>query len=503
MDVAALLPGWVLAGPWLVGPVLGVTAALAVRLVVALKRGWPAEAHWTEQARVAHPLRTAALTARTLSLLLAFLFLASTRHAWVGGPHALRALFTLAAAWLPPTVALLAAERRLRPVSLAEVARSQATFLVLLFPGVVIFVVAIALLLRPFPLDWVFALLAWGLAVLGSAGRLIPLGVHLGLARPAGERVQTIVARTAAGLGRPPPHVVEVDLRQANAFAFQLVNTVAVTRSLPALLDDEELGAIAAHELGHLHEPLALRLQRPLISAAALAAGFALALGLITSTRDLLVALGCVGALLLLARRAARRGETHADTTAHQHSTSAHDSAAYARALEKVYAANLVPAVLRRPGPHGHLYDRLLAAGLTPAWARPAPPPRGRLEQLPVFALVLLTAFVSFGRLDARAGAAPAQWRLALGDGSSRPLLSLAGDAVARARFQEAATFARAAGALAPGDPEVTAYRTMVLAVAGHCTEAEASFRAHVESAPDRGDLHEGLRPYLDSCLPR
>ena len=48
----------------------------------------------------------------------------------------------------------------------------------------------------------------------------------------------------------------------------------------------------------------------------------------------------------------------------------------YARALEKIYEANLLPVVLREKRVHPDLYDRLVAAGATPAYARPKPPPR-------------------------------------------------------------------------------------------------------------------------------
>ena len=53
------------------------------------------------------------------------------------------------------------------------------------------------------------------------------------------------------------------------------------------------------------------------------------------------------------------------------------DKSIYARALSKLYQANEVPAVMgRKRMAHPHLYDRLLAAGITPDFPRPDPPAR-------------------------------------------------------------------------------------------------------------------------------
>jgi hypothetical protein len=70
----------------------------------------------------------------------------------------------------------------------------------------------------------------------------------------------------------------------------------------------------------------------------------------------------------------------------------------YARALEKIYQANLAPAVLRsKRAVHPDLYDRILAAGVTPDYPRPDPPPGwGRL--LGVFTMVLASVFGFYAR---------------------------------------------------------------------------------------------------------
>ncbi len=50
------------------------------------------------------------------------------------------------------------------------------------------------------------------------------------------------------------------------------------------------------------------------------------------------------------------------------------EPAVYARALAKLHEDALVPAVLAKSQEtHPHLYDRLVAAGVTPDYPRPAP----------------------------------------------------------------------------------------------------------------------------------
>src|SRR5207248_490847 len=77
---------------------------------------------------------------------------------------------------------------------------------------------------------------------------------------------------------------------------------------------------------------------------------------------------------VVLLRRLGRRMEERADREARVYEG---DPGTYARALEKLYEANVLPVVLRgKRTVHPHLYDRLVAAGTTPAYPRPAAPPR-------------------------------------------------------------------------------------------------------------------------------
>jgi hypothetical protein len=89
------------------------------------------------------------------------------------------------------------------------------------------------------------------------------------------------------------------------------------------------------------------------------------------------VAVAFLAALILwiVARRMTRHLEVQADKIARTQEESPGD---YARALEKIYEANLVPVVLSRHSTHPDLYDRLVAAGVEPSYKRPAPPSRFR-----------------------------------------------------------------------------------------------------------------------------
>jgi Zn-dependent protease with chaperone function len=77
-------------------------------------------------------------------------------------------------------------------------------------------------------------------------------------------------------------------------------------------------------------------------------------------------------ALAYMVRIVGRRMEKRADKAAASQEESA---GTYARALEKLYQKNQMPAVNEsRRKTHPHLYDRMLAAGIQPDFPRPKPP---------------------------------------------------------------------------------------------------------------------------------
>jgi hypothetical protein len=138
------------------------------------------------------------------------------------------------------------------------------------------------------------------------------------------------------------------------------------------VLTDEELESVCAHEAGHLTESKWVYCGR-MVAIAALAS--------LTLAVPVLYRFGLVGllalvlatlAILMVPLGVARRMERRADAVATKQTA---DPVAYARALEKVYQLNGIPATKpKRSGqPHPDLYDRMLAAGVTPSFERPRP----------------------------------------------------------------------------------------------------------------------------------
>lgn len=244
------------------------------------------------------------------------------------------------------------------------------------------------------------------------------------LIAPAPPQVADSVKRAAERVGTARPEAFLLEMPYANAMVFLLARQLLVTPKAVEAVSARELHAIFLHECGHLAEPKS-------VAIAHASSGFAvLALAALIPTIELgLLALYGVLAicllLLVLPYRIARSMELRADAIAAGHEE---EGGAYARALETLYRVNLTPVVM--PGkvhPHPHLYDRMVAAGLEPAYERPAAPRRAALASvllaaLPVGALVLAVTLVREAALDAawRDASAPPSTTLARGS-STRP----------------------------------------------------------------------------------
>jgi predicted Zn-dependent protease len=231
-----------------------------------------------------------------------------------------------------------------------------------------------------------------------------------------------------------------------NAFAFPFGRRIAFTSGCLALLDDDELSAVAAHEIGHLAEPLPVQLARVVL----LLAVFPL---LVIQLAGLLATIGLALAVLVLARlfrRIARRMEERADRAA---LGGADASPVYARALERICQANLMPVVMPGRPVHPHLYDRLVAAGAAPAYPRPEPPSRRRTRlALAAGLALLLTAAIApvalRGPLEAAAAVDERASDLRIALGPVESLVQRAELEASRGHSERALSFARAALAL-------------------------------------------------------
>jgi Zn-dependent protease with chaperone function len=250
-----------------------------------------------------------------------------------------------------------------------------------------------ALVLSGLRLGWVFLVLlfafampdTWSLAQLGwsaaflvasgalSAGLIYRVLVALGAFRPGEARITRLVGECSAETGVPVRGVWVFTSPAAYAAALVAQRALVFSDTTLAENDDEELRAICRHELAHLNEGRAVHLLR--------IAQMPLSLLPFIFTPTFVAAMGPLGILppllswlvsLSVFNRLSLRMEKRADAAAHQGA----ESPAYARALERIHQRNLVPAVLapKAARTHPDLYDRMLAAGITPAYARPAPP---------------------------------------------------------------------------------------------------------------------------------
>lgn len=326
------------------------------------------DAHWTAQARKLHPARIS--RAQTLLMLPAGLTFASR----IFYPESLWGL-VLAAGFLGTLLGNYPMDRATNPgLSFRDWKNEVVASWIMQLSSWGVYV--LAALVMPVHFSWAtLAITAAFFAVFfaqqfGGAIRLMRL---LGLVRPASARLQALVDTTSAAMGVPVRATWELTSSAANAFAFVTTRELGFSRKLVAVCTDDELRAICAHELGHLSETrwtLAGRLMGALTLFPMIYArpAWALAGG---------GGLGFLGLLVLGIwygnLRLARSMEKRADHVARE---GVEDAASYARGLERLHRTNLAPAVLK-PGAaqtHPNLYDRMLAAGVTPDYPRPAVP---------------------------------------------------------------------------------------------------------------------------------
>lgn len=204
---------------------------------------------------------------------------------------------------------------------------------------------------------------------LGASGWLLRTTGILEPARPhVVEAVES--ARRELPSPRPDVRVFEVELSYLNALAYPGTSILAFTKPAVEALTPAQLTAIAAHELEHLQESRAARALRVAWSMC-----FALPVlfvPVLPHANGLLLGLGLFFVGALVYRSASLRLEQRADAAATHRDQGGAD---YAVALERLYELNLIPATFRVRQAHPHLYDRMLAAGVTPSFPRPRPPP--------------------------------------------------------------------------------------------------------------------------------
>jgi Zn-dependent protease with chaperone function len=212
--------------------------------------------------------------------------------------------------------------------------------------------------------------------------------VLMGVARPCRNSLQAIVDRTAERCGFAPPEVYEIDVNVANAWAFPTTGKIYLTRKIVEALTPDEIETVLLHETAHLQESrgeVALRL-----APWAVYMLLTLTIGVVNDfgLSGVAALLGVIAITSRFARRTSNRLEIKADGFASRCLTSPE---IYARALETIYRLNFVPAVIGGSTTHPDLYDRMLAAGATPGYARPRRPSRWRAPvAIGLFLIVLV-----------------------------------------------------------------------------------------------------------------
>lgn len=216
----------------------------------------------------------------------------------------------------------------------------------------------------------------------------------LGLLRPADARLRALVAETSARLGVPVRATWIIRSAQANALAYVITRELAFTEKMTSFSDDE-IRAVCAHELGHLSEGRWTRAARLVGSLATFPVIFfrpAMAHGG--------EGLALIGLAYFAIKRSSvfltRRMENRADQVAV--AADGAESGTYARALERIYEINQMPAAKLRAasGTHPCLYDRLVAVGATPSYPRPLPPGGRSWSSVVCAAAAMLTALAFF-----------------------------------------------------------------------------------------------------------
>jgi Zn-dependent protease with chaperone function len=192
-----------------------------------------------------------------------------------------------------------------------------------------------------------------------------------GIMAPPPERLANIVRDTAARMNVSYKQLILLRTQLAQAFAMPGSRALMFSERLLDILSDDEIATVAAHELGHLTESRLIYLSRHVVR---------LAVWPWILVKPMIHTFGFWGYYVLvglsfviprLYRWLSQRLEVRADKIAHAQEA---DPGTYARALTKLYEDNLMPAVnAKRRATHPSLYDRLLAAGVTPDFPRPQP----------------------------------------------------------------------------------------------------------------------------------
>jgi len=472
-SIPSLMPLWVRHFPLLfaVGalPFMYVVTRLAIRVS---RSGEPIPAEpWYARARALWPQQAAARQAQIVLPILLMVLVPLLR-----GPATATPAWVVAAVTYPCALvgAALATRAFLVSAGVPRTARAQVrgvlAWLLTAVPAVWLGpAAAFAMGSLRGEVRWIAgAALVAGVAVLAS-GTGVFLTRAVGLVSEGRPELAKAAEAAAAASGHRPRFVWEIELAQANALALPWMQGVLVTRRLLEIASPEEVESILRHELGHLREPWPMKVGR---LALPVGAGVTLALLPVVWQDPLDLAATLAGVIALFVgsrvlRRFAHRMEHHADAELGE------DHATYARALEKLYADNLVPAVIgEKRLTHPELYDRMAAAGHPPSWPRPEPPKRKRLGGMVLGGAIAVPLLLVAGPYYAPQGLdATSEWDVVVSGGTGGGLFG-----VARAWMRDGRREDAKALLLALSDEDQSEWASVtaagVLAEGGFCLDA-------------------------------
>lgn len=356
---------------------LGILLHFGVACLLAAAVNWlglgawrqAATAHWTERARLLWPVRVTAGRNGYVIPLLLFLVQAMRGH-----PTALATVAEALAAWAGAILGGYPLSREIFPTLTFRRWAGQTLASWGVF-SVIWFMAFTAIMIMPERPGCGMVLVAGG--YLGFHALLMGGMVYrwlrwVKILVPAGPRLQNLMTGLAARQGVPVRAIWEMDTVVANALALPLTSELIFTTGLLAVATDAEIEAIGGHELAHLAEPKGVMAGRVLGSLAIFPLLFVRPAFENFSVAGIFMLLLGTWLVTLFARQLSQRMEKRADRMAVTGQT---QPGLYARALEKLYQVNQAPAVsYGNQQKHPHLYDRLLAAGVTPDYPRPASP---------------------------------------------------------------------------------------------------------------------------------
>jgi Zn-dependent protease with chaperone function len=259
------------------------------------------------------------------------------------------------------------------------------------------YVVALFAAIAPSRYDasgWVWAMSLVASLVFVYAGGAAWLARGAGLLKPARSSLRLVVEAAVRSVDSSvsAAKVYEMQFAGSNAMALPLLRWVVFTSAAVERLERRALGAILAHELAHLDEPLTIKLLRVGMGAA-----MALPIAFVPAFSENPVVGFLYGLALFTIIGGAMRSlwrylERRADKRAREHE---HHEGAYAAALERIYQLNWADAGVAS-ATHPSLYDRLVQAGAPPNYPRPPAAARGPRLLALAYGLVLSLALGIF-----------------------------------------------------------------------------------------------------------